>query len=472
LAAAVTLAAAGLQVRVIEAAAEPGGGCRSEALTLPGFVHDVCSSVHPLAVASPFFARLDLAARGVRLRYPEIAYAQPLDGGRAAVAYQSLDRTVEELGAGGRSWRRLLQPLVSRADAIIPAVLAPLRRLPAHPLRAARFAPVGLRSASALAGRLDGDEARALLSGVAAHAMLPLSQPPSGGFGLVLGLLAHAVGWPVVEGGSRGITDAMVDVLGELGGTVETGHRVAALDELPKARVVLLDLAPQQLLDLAGDRLPSSYAHSLRHYRYGPGVCKVDWALSGPVPWTAAECRNAGTIHVGGTFDDVARSEADVNAGRHPDQPYTLVVQAGVVDATRAPDGRQALWAYCHVPAGSTIDMSDRIEAQIERFAPGFRDLVLARSVLTAGDEESRHPNFIGGDINVGAATLRQTVFRPSVRWNNYRTPLKGVYLCSSATPPGGGVHGMCGEHAARAALRAEFGVRSSSAFAARPGAA
>jgi phytoene dehydrogenase-like protein len=320
--------------------------------------------------------------------------------------------------------------------------------------------PVGVRSAQALAGRLEGAEARALLSGVAAHAMLPLSQRPSGGVGLVLALLAHAVGWPVVMGGSQRVTDALVGVLEELGGVVETGQRVLSLDELPPARAVFLDLAPQQLLGLAGDRLPSAYARALSRYRYGPGVCKVDWALSGPVPWTAAECRRAGTVHVGGTFAEVARSEADVHAGRHPEAPFSLVVQAGVVDATRAPADHEALWAYCHVPAGSTVDMAERIEAQIERFAPGFRDLVLARSVLTAADEEVRHPNFIGGDINVGAATLRQTFFRPTIRWNNYRTPVPGVYLCSAATPPGGGVHGMCGVHAARAALRREFGVR------------
>ena len=460
LAAAVTLAAAGLHVRVVEGAATPGGGCRTEALTLPGFAHDVCSSVHPLALASPFFRQLDLPARGLRFRFPEAAYAQPRDDGRAAVAYRSLERTVAELDDGGRSWQRLMKPLVDRADAIIPAVLAPLRRVPPRPLRAARFAPVGLRSAQALAARLDGDDARSLLSGVAAHAMLPLNSLGTGGFGLVLGLLAHAVGWPLVEGGSRGITDALVQLLTELGGEVETGHWVASLDELPPARAVLLDLAPRQLVELAGPKLPASYSRGLQRFRYGPGVCKVDWALSGPVPWREPRCRGAGTVHLGGTFEEVARSEADVAAGRHSDAPYTLVVQAGVADPTRAPDGQQTLWGYCHVPPGSTVDMTERIEAQIERFAPGFRDLVLARSVLTAADEERLHPNYVGGDINVGAATVRQVLFRPTVRWNNYRTPLTGVYLCSSGTPPGGGVHGMCGHLAARAALRHEFGIR------------
>jgi phytoene dehydrogenase-like protein len=458
LAAALTLAAAGLRVRVVEGASTPGGGCRTEASTLLGFTHDVCSSVHPLAAASPFLREFDLAAHGVRLRFPEVAYAQPLDGGRAAVAYQSLTRTVEGLGAGGESWRRMLSPLVDRADAIVPAVLAPLRSVPDHALQAARFALPGLRSATSLAKRLEGEPARALFSGVAAHAMQPLDRPVTGGFGLVLGLLAHAVGWPAVEGGSQRITDALIAELEKLGGEVETGHWVTSLADLPPARAVLLDVAPRQLLEMAGDRLPSPYARSLRRYRYGPGVCKVDWALSGPVPWTAAEVRKAGTVHVGGTFEEVARAEAAVAAGRHPEAPYTLVVQAGVVDASRAPAGQQALWGYCHVPAGSTFDMTDRIERQIERFAPGFRDLILHRTVMTAADEEREHPNYIGGDINGGAATLRQTIFRPTVRWNSYRTPLKGVYLCSSATPPGGGVHGMCGQYAARAALRHEFG--------------
>jgi len=461
LAAAVTLAAAGLSVHVVEGASTAGGGCRTEQLTLPGFSHDVCSTIHPLAVASPFFRQFDLPAHGVKLRYPEIAFAQPLDDGTAAAAYQCLSRTVDELGAGGPSWRRLMQPLVDRAEAIVPAALAPLRSVPAEPVRAARFLPHALRSAAAVAARLEGGRARALFSGVAAHAMLPLDRSPTGGFGAVLALLAHAVGWPAVEGGSQRITDALVDQLRAHGGTIETRRWVTSLSELPTARVALLDIAPQQLLDIAGGSLPAAFARALRSYRYGPGVCKLDWALSGPVPWTAAACRRSGTVHLGGTFEEVAGSEAEVAAGRHPESPYTLVVQAGVVDPTRAPSGRQGVWAYCHVPAGSTVDMTERIERQIERFAPGFRDLILARSVLTAADEHARHPNYIGGDINVGAATVRQTLFRPTVRWNNYRTPMKGVYLCSSATPPGGGVHGMCGYNAARSALRREFGIRA-----------
>jgi phytoene dehydrogenase-like protein len=461
LAAAITLARAGRSVVVYEGAASIGGGCRTEELTLPGFRHDVCSSVHPLALASPFFAGLDLSARGVRLLQPEVAYAQPLDGGQAALAYRSLSRTAEELGVGGPSWQALLAPLVDRSDGIVDAVLAPLR-VPRHPIRAARFAPVALRSATAVASRLQGAAARALFAGVSAHAMRPLNRPPTAAFGALLGLLAHSVGWPVVEGGSAGLADALVDVLDEAGGRIETGRWINSLAELPSARAVLLDLAPRQLLDLAEGRLPSFYASQLRRFRYGPGVCKVDWALSGPVPWTNAGTRLAATVHVGGAFDEVARAEASVAAGVHPERPFVLVVQAGVVDATRAPNGQQALWGYCHVPSGSTVDMTARIEAQIERFAPGFRDLILARSVRTAAEQQELHPNYIGGDIAVGAATLRQTVFRPTVRWDNYRTPLAGVYLCSSATPPGGGVHGMCGVYAARSALRHEFGRRRS----------
>ncbi len=459
LAAAVTLAAAGLRVQVIEGASTPGGGCRTEDSTLPGFRHDVCSSVHPLAIASPFFAAFDLPAHGVQLLYPEVAFAQPLDGGRAALAYHDLRRTVDELGAGGPSWHRLMAPLVRRADAIVPAVLAPLRTVPKHPLQAAHFALPALRSAAHVSKQLDGEDARALFSGVAAHAMLPLTRPPTAAFGTLLAMLAHTVGWPLAEGGSARITDALMHAVSQHGGSLETNHRVASLDELPKAPAVLLDVAPRQLIDLAGDRLDRRYARSLRRFRYGPGVCKVDWALSGPVPWTAEGCRRAGTVHVGGTFDEVAASESEVAAGRHATAPYVLVVQAGVVDPTRAPLGQHTLWGYCHVPSGSTVDMTAAIEAQIERFAPGFRDLILARSVRTAVDEEREHPNYIGGDIGVGASTVKQTLFRPTVRWDNYRTPLKGVYLCSSGTPPGGGVHGMCGHYAARSALRTDFGI-------------
>jgi len=453
LAAAVTLARAGLAVDVFEGAATPGGGCRTEDLTLPGFHHDICSAVHPLAAASPFFLGTDLAGRGVRLLTPKVAFAHPLDGGRAAAVSGSVDETAGGLGSDGDSYRRLMAPLVRDSGAIVPAVLAPLRSVPEHAVAVSRFGARGLLPAALLARRFKTDEARALLAGVAAHSMQPLTAPLTGGFGLLLALLAHSAGWPVVEGGSARLMHALTAELASLDGQVVTGCRIRRLTDLPPARAVLLDVTPRQFLQIAGDAVPRRYRRAMERFSYGPGVCKVDWALDGPVPWTAVACREAGTVHLGGTLAEVARSEADVTAGRHPDRPYCLVAQAGVVDPTRAPAGKQTLWAYCHVPSGSTVSMADRIEAQIERFAPGFRDLILARAVRTAAEMEQHNPNYVGGDINSGAGTLRQTVFRPASRWNPYRTALPGVYLCSASTPPGGGVHGMCGLGAARAAL-------------------
>jgi phytoene dehydrogenase-like protein len=452
--AALTLARRGLSVEVLEAADEPGGGCRTAELTLPGFRHDVCSAVHPLLVASPAFRDLDLAGRGVRLLTPDVAFAHPLDGGRAVRIGHSVDELAGSLGDDGPRYTKTVGPLVSSLDKVLPAFLGDMRSLPPHPLAAARFGLSGLTSASHLAKAFRTEEARALLAGAAAHSMLPLSAPLSGAFARLFTALAHRHGWPVVAGGSSAIVDALVAELAERGVKIETGRLVRSLDELPPADAVVLDVTPRQFVAIAGDRLPSRGRRSLARYRYGPGVCKVDWALSGPVPWQAAACREAVTLHVGGSFAEVARSEADVNAGRHPEQPFCLVTQPCVVDPGRAPDGRHTLWGYCHVPNGSDVDMTERIEAQIERFAPGFRDLVEARSTLTATGEEEHNPSYVGGDISAGAATLRQTIFRPTPRWNPYRTAVPGVYLCSAATPPGGGVHGMCGLGAARAALR------------------
>jgi phytoene dehydrogenase-like protein len=460
LAAAVTLAAAGLNVQVIEGAEVIGGGCRTEELTLPGFRHDVCSAAHPLAVASPFFQRFDLAARGVQLAWPEIEFANPLDGGRAALVYRSVAQTAAGLGPDGRSYRRLMGPLAAHTDDICAALLQPLRRPPAHPLVMAGYGARGILPASAVIRRWHGQEARAILAGAASHSMLPLDAVPTGGIGLMLVLLAHGVGWPVVAGGSARITDAMAEAVLTAGGTIETGRWVRSLADLPKATAVLLDVSPRSLAELAGDRLPGRYRAALRRFRYNPGVCKVDFALSGPVPWANQDCRRAGTLHLGGTYEEMAVAEAEVNAGKHPQNPYVLVVQPGVADPSRAPAGRQTLWAYTHVPAGSDVDCSDRIEAQIERFAPGFRDLVLARAVKTAAGEQAYNPNYVGGDIAVGQQTMRQTVFRPTVSWNPYRTPVRGLYLCSSATPPVPGVHGRCGELAALTALRDVFGIR------------
>jgi phytoene dehydrogenase-like protein len=453
LAAALTLAGAGLHVQVFEGAAEPGGGCRTAELTLPGFAHDVCSAVHPLAATSPFFHGIDLAAHGVRLLTPKVAVAHPLDGGRAGAISGSVAETAGRLGADAGPYRRLMEPLVRDSDPVLSMVLSPLRSIPDKLIPAARFGLDGLLPARVLAGRLHTPEGKALLAGIAGHSLRPLSAPLTGAFGLTLMMLAHTTGWPVVEGGSGQLVAAMTAELAALGGSVTAGGWIERLDELPAAAVVLLDVSPRQLLAMAGDRLPAGYRHALRRFEYAPGVCKVDWALDGPVPWDAEACRESGTIHVGGTIAEVARSEADVNAGRHPDQPFCLIAQPGVVDSTRAPDGKQTLWGYCHVPSGSDVDMTSRIEAQIERFAPGFRDLILARSVRTAAGMERYNPSYVGGDITGGAATLRQTFGRPTLRWNPYRTPLHGVYLCSASTPPGGGVHGMCGLWAARTAL-------------------
>ncbi len=460
LAAAVTMAAAGLRVQVIEGAPTIGGGCRTEELTLPGFWHDVCSAAHPLAVASPFFQRFDLAARGVSLARPEVEFAHPLDGGRAAIVSRSVAETAGHLGADGRSYQRLMGPIAEHMDQICQAILAPLRRPPAHPLVLAGYGRRAVLPAATVAGRWRTQEARAIMAGAAAHAMMPLTAAPTAGIGLMLTGLAHAVGWPVVAGGSARITDALAAALTAAGGSIQTGQWVRSLSELPSATAVLLDVSPRTLALLAGDRLPVRYRAALRRFRYGPGICKVDFALSGPVPWTNQGCRQAGTLHLGGPFEQVAAAEAEVAAGKHPQDPYVLVVQPGVADPSRAPAGYQTLWTYCHVPSGSDVDMTDRIEAQVERFAPGFRDLILARAVRTAASEEAHNPNYVGGDIGVGLQTLRQTVLRPVARWNPYRTPIRGVYLCSSATPPVPGVHGRCGELGALTALRDMFGLR------------
>jgi phytoene dehydrogenase-like protein len=451
LAAAVTLARAGLAVDVYEGAETPGGGCRTEELTIPGFAHDVCSAVHPLLAASPFFR--DAPLKGVSLLRPEVAFAHPLDGGRAGAAVRSLEQTADSLGADARAYRRLLGAVVKDAEEIVCSVLAPLLRPPAHPVAMARFGLRGLWPVSALARGFRTAEARALLAGLGAHSMRPLQAPGTGAFALLLGMLAHTVGWPVVQGGSARISDALIEELRARGGELHTGRWIGELSELPPARITILDVTPRQLLALGGRRIAPRSARALRRFRYGPGICKVDWALSGPVPWAADACRATATVHVGGTLEEVALSESEVAAGRHAERPFCIAVQQCVVDPGRAPAGQHTLYAYCHVPAGSTVDMRQRIEAQVERFAPGFNGLILAARTVTAAETEAHNPNYVGGDINAGAATLRQTVFRPTPSLHPYRTPLQGVYLCSSATPPGGGVHGMCGEGAARAAL-------------------
>ncbi len=454
LAAAIVLAQAGLAVRVLESADTVGGGARSAELTLPGFVHDVCSAIHPLGVASPFFRTLPLAEHGVQWIEPPAALAHPFDDGTAVLLERSPDAAAAGLGEDEARWRRIFAPLAADAEPLLEDLLGPLH-LPAHPLALARFGARAAPSATLLA-RLSfrGARARGVFAGLSAHSMLRLDRPPSAAFGLTLGLLAHAVGWPFPQGGSQRISDALASYLRSLGGEIETGHRVESLAELGETRPVLLDVTPRGLLALAGDRLPTLYRRRLERYGYGPGVFKLDWALDGPIPWRAEECARSATVHLGATLDEIASSEAAPGRGEIGERPYVLLAQQSLFDQTRAPEGRHTGWAYCHVPNGSTVDMTERIEAQVERFAPGFRERILARSALGPADIERYNENYVGGDINGGAATLSQLFTRPVARVSPYSTPLPGVFLCSSSTPPGGGVHGMCGFHAGRAALR------------------
>lgn len=458
LAAAIVLARAGRSVLVLEARDTIGGGLRTEELTLPGFRHDTCSAIHPLGIASPFMRSVPLADHGVEWIQPPSPLAHPLDDRSAVVLERSLAETAAGLGTDAGAWRRLFGPLISASDELVAGTLAG-PRLPRNPLLMGRFGLNALRSASGLArSRFDGERARALFAGNAAHAMLPLEATATASFGLLLAMLGHSVGWPLPRGGSQAIADALASYLRSLGGEIETGHTVTSLKEvvLNQHNLLLLDVTPRQFLALAGNELPARYRRALEKYRYGPGVVKVDYALSGPVPWAAPECARAATVHLGGTLDEIAAAEATVSQGHHPERPYVLAAQQSLFDPTRAPEGRHTLWAYTHVPNGSTLTEGTvaAIEGQLERFAPGFRDLVLARSVLDPAAMEARNPNYVGGDINGGSADLRQLFARPVASLNPYRTPIEGVYLCSSSTPPGGGVHGMCGYHAARAALR------------------
>lgn len=455
LAAAITLAREGRTVLVREAAETIGGGTRSAELTLPGFIHDVCSAVHPLAAGSPFFRTLPLDLHGLQYVYPPVALAHPFDDGTAALLEHSMDATSATLGRDGAAYRRLMQPYVEDWDDLAHELLGP-PRLPRHPIALAKFGRRAFRSARGLAeGHFTDQRARGLFAGLAAHSFLPLEQLATAAFGLVLGITGHAIGWPVARGGSQKIADALASYLRHFGGEIVTGAAVESLDDLQPARVVLCDVTPRQLLRIAGNRLPPRYRRKLERYRYGPAAYKIDWALDGPVPWRAAECARAGTVHLGGTLTEIATSERGPWNGEHADKPFVVVSQPSLFDPTRAPQGMHTLWAYCHVPHGSTLDMTERIEKQMERFAPGFRDRVLARSVMPPAELERRNANLVGGDINGGAQDLRQLFTRPTI--GMYSTPSKGLYLCSSSTPPGGGVHGMCGYFAARSALSDNF---------------
>ena len=460
LVAAITLARVGWDVTVFEANARPGGGTRTEELTLPGMLHDVCSAIHPLAVGSPAFraiAESDLPLRDHGLEWIQspVPLAHPLDGGRAAVLHRSVEETADGLGPDAKAYRRLFGPFVEAGFDLTDGLLAPFTIPPKHPFTLARYGAVGVLPAYTVARRgFATDEAQAMFAGLAGHSILSLKAPVTAGYGLMLGVLAHLVGWPLARGGSQQIADALVAVLEKLGGRVECNRRIESLAELPTADAVLLDLTPRQVLAIAGEAVPDRYRKALSRFRYGPGVFKLDWALDGPIPWANPDCARAATVHLGGTLAEITASESDVQAGRHPDRPYVLLAQQSLFDPTRAPDGTQAVWAYCHVPNGSTVDMTDQIESQIERFAPGFRDRIIGRHAMNTAAVEAHDANYIGGDINGGVGDLRQFVRRPTLGLHPWKTPIDGVYLCSSSTPPGGGVHGMCGWHAAQEVLR------------------
>jgi phytoene dehydrogenase-like protein len=466
LAAAIVLARAGRRVRVYEARDTIGGGVRSAELTLPGFTHDVCSAIHAFAGASPFFRSVPLREHGVEWIEPPSAVAHPLDDGTAAILERSVEATARRLGPDAPIYRSVIGATVAAWPRLEDAVLAPLG-VPRYPLTLARFGWRALQPASSIARLFATPHARALFAGIAAHGMLPLDRRPSAAFGLVLAALGHTHGWVLPKGGAQRLADALASYLRSLGGELTVGAEVASIDDVP-ARVRLCDLSPRPFLRVAGRRLPPAYRRLLERYRYGMGVFKMDWALDGPIPWRAAECAGAGTVHLGGTFEEIARAEDQVWRGAIPDRPFVLLVQPSLFDPTRAPAGQHTAWAYCHVPSASTVDMRERIEAQIERFAPGFRDRVLARAVLTPADLERQNPNLVGGDIAAGVSTLTQLFLRPT--WRMYSTPVEGLYLCSASTPPGVGVHGMCGYHAARRALRDDKRASSGGTSRRRPG--
>jgi phytoene dehydrogenase-like protein len=454
LAAAIALARAGVSVGVIEAADEVGGGTRSAPLTEPGFVHDVCSAVHPMGILSPFFRQLPLAEHGLAWLRPAASVAHPMPHGEAVMLYRSLERTAERLGADGPAYRRLVGPFLERPHDLLADVMAPLR-VPDHPLLMLRFGLRAIFSANRLA-RLAFREpaARALLAGCAGHSILSLTSPLTAALGLLFAITGHVEDWPVARGGSQSIARALASYLQSLGGRIVTGWRIERLAELPPARVVLFDTSPEQLLRIAGDALPSGYRHRLERYRYGPGVFKLDWALDGPIPWSDPSCLEASTVHVGGTLEEICASERDMVLGRHSDRPYLILCQQSQFDPSRAPAGQHTGYAYCHVPHGSTLDRTGAIEEQVERFAPGFRDRILARHATNTRDLEAYNPNYKGGSITGGVADALQLFNRPVTRWDPYSTPNPRLFLCSAATPPGGGVHGQCGYWAAQSALK------------------
>ncbi|MGQ0714538.1 MAG: phytoene desaturase family protein [Gemmatimonadaceae bacterium] len=459
LAASIAMAEAGLSVLLLEGTSQVGGALHADELTLPGLVHDVCATVHPLAAASPFFRRLPLEKFGLEWVHSPALLAHPFDDGTAVTLERSISDTAANLGNDGDAYTRLMEPFAERWEKVMDDVLAPLH-FPYHPLTFARFGLKGMRSAAGLAGAtFRSPRAGALFAGVAAHGAVHLTRRPTAAFGLTLFISGHAVGWPIPRGGSRALARALADHLRSLGAEIRLNTFVRSLDELPTSRAVLLDLTPRQILDVAGRRLPDRYRRKLERFRYGPGVFKVDWALDEPIPWRAAECKRAATVHVGGLADEVITADSAPWRGEHAERPFVLLGQPTVFDATRAPNGRHIAWGYCHVPVGSTVDVTERVEQQVERFAPGFRDRILARCTLTPADLQRRDPNLIGGDIAGGVMDFRQLFFRPTVSLTPYATPVRDLYICSASTPPGGAVHGMCGYYAARTALRRTFSL-------------
>jgi len=451
LAAAIVLAQAGLQVDVLEAQSTPGGAVRTLPLTLPGFQHDFGSAVYPLGAGSPFFSSLPLAAHGLEWIHSPAVLAHPLDDGTAVILERDLNATTDSLGVDGAAWEKLMRPFVARWNEFAPAVLGPVSFLPRHPFLMARFGLVGLRSARAVARRFRSPRTRALFAGLAAHSFLSLDEPLSAAFGILMAVPAHAVGWPIPRGGARSLTNALCGVLSSAGSKVVTSSPVEDLAALSNYNLILCDLTPRQLLKLGGRKFSENYKRQLERFRYGPAIFKVDYALNAAIPWRASECLRAATVHLGGSFDEIAASEKAVRMGQHPERPFVLLAQPTLFDSSRAPAGKHTAWAYCHLPNGSQVNMLERLENQIERFAPGFRECILARHVFSPADLESMDANLVGGDIAGGLMDIRHFIFRPTA--GHYATSAHHIYICSASTPPGGGVHGMCGYHAAKMAL-------------------
>lgn len=459
LSAAIVLQQAGLSVLILEAKEQIGGGLRSAELTLPGYLHDVCSAIHPLAVSSPFLKTLPLQEHGLEFIYPEISAAHPFDNGGAAVLSGTAEETAVGLGTDAKSYLRLLEPLLKTWPDLLSDILGPLR-VPNHTLKLASFGLKALRSASSMAGKFNTEKARGLWAGMAAHSMQPLSNLATSAIGMMLLATGNKVGWPIPLGGSKAIADSLSSYFRSIGGKIQTGTPVKSMSDIPQTSVILFDLSPRQILQIAGERFSSIYRWQLQRYRYGMGIFKIDWALDGQIPFRSESCRKAGTVHLGNTFEEIEAAEKMVSRGQHPEKPFVLFAQQSLFDSSRAPEGKHTAWAYCHVPNGSETDMTAAIENQVERFAPGFKDLILAKHTMNTRQMEVYNPNYIGGDINGGVIDINQLFTRPSLSISPYRTSAKGIYICSSSTPPGGGVHGMCGYHAARQALKDVFKIK------------